>query len=134
MPASEQRWAYKLTPLAIAVAIGLVCDMTSATEKDREDIAEIRMERTPTFGIVPVDTMVLRSDGTAFDIGERNVERIGCCKGKYGGISFDRLVQLLARARFFEMKQSFAGRASDQASRIITIYGNRGVVLKRVED
>jgi hypothetical protein len=40
----------------------------------------------------------------------------------------------LARARFFEMKQSFAGRASDQASRIITIYGNRGVVLKRVED
>jgi hypothetical protein len=81
-------------------------------------ITEITLERTRCYGKCPAYKVTLRADGTVTYVGEAHVERIGTHEGVVGRNTFRRLAALLEAAKYFDLKDNYETRVTDQASAI----------------
>jgi hypothetical protein len=110
---------------------------TQNTGQSAGQITEITLERTACFGACPMYKVTLRSDGTATYKGEQYVERKGTYNGTFHG--FHRLVQLIEKQGYFNLKDEYTIEATDMPSAItsvvragkrktITHYGDSGPV------
>jgi hypothetical protein len=81
-------------------------------------ITEIILERTECYGGCPIDTLVLRPNGTAVYTG-KNTQRTGQFTGTFSKGDFDKLTQWLISAGFFELNGSYGSPNIDTPSQVI---------------
>lgn len=110
----------------------LLLFLASFLAPSEDAITEITLERTPCYGTCPVDKTVLRSDGTAEYTGTRHVTRKGSFKGKVGGVEFQKLAKLLAKKKFFDLKDRYDAPITDNPTIITTVV--RGGKAKKVSN
>lgn len=82
-------------------------------------VTEISLERTACYGTCPIDTLILRLDGTAVYTGKQYTQRIGQFTGTLRKSDFDKLVQRLISAGFFELKNEYGRRGPDSSYTVI---------------
>ena len=96
------------------------------------DLSEIRLERTACFGSCPIDTVVLRPDGTASYEGKRFVDRIGEYEGTFAQDDFRKLAAEFEAIGFFQLNDRYRRPITDQPSRITS--ATRGASVKKVDN
>jgi hypothetical protein len=82
-------------------------------------VTEISLERNACYGTCPIDTLVLRLDGTAVYTGKQYTQRTGQFTGTLRKSDFDKLAQRLISAGFFELKNSYGRGNSDSSYQVI---------------
>jgi Domain of unknown function (DUF6438) len=82
-------------------------------------VTEISLERNECYGTCPIDTLVLRLDGTAVYTGKQYTQRTGQFTGTLRKSDFDKLAQRLISAGFFDLKSSYGRSSSDSSYQVI---------------
>lgn len=106
---------------AVAVLAALVV-RRERDEAAARAITEISVEHTPCFGPCPVYKVILRRDGTATWIGQKNTDKIGTYTADIYG--FDRLARAVQSRGFFRLRSHYDANFTDAASVITTVVQN----------
>jgi hypothetical protein len=113
------------------IAIGLLLSCNSSKEsrsnsdtkvqKSDKDTLFFTMERTPCFGMCPIDKVQIFSDGKVIYQGIRFVDMMGTYEGEISEGQIIRLENQIRDMRFFMLMDEYDGPVTDLPSTIFSV-------------
>src|SRR5919202_5807692 len=99
MTSTEALMLRRLSTATVLTLISIVaCSAQTSSDKDKDQITEVTLERTACFGTCPAYKVTIRSDGTIIYEGREFVQMKGTYKGEV--YAFDRLARFILAQGF----------------------------------